>query len=98
MQILQTIPPINNRTGLSSGEDLRQQRIVIVGSGGFLSNTYSGNGGNIDLGLNIANWLTNQEKLIAITPRAAKDNTVTLSRTQLTAISALLIIVLPLLL
>ncbi len=76
----------------------REQRIVIVGSGSFLANAYSGNGGNLDLGVNMVNWLSNEEKLISIQPRAVKDGAVSLSKTQLGIISGGLLIALPLLL
>ncbi len=78
--------------------DDHAQRIVVVGSGSFLANAYAGNGGNLTLGINMVNWLGNQDSLIAIPPRAAKDDTVTLSKMQLGAISASLVVVLPLLL
>jgi ABC-type uncharacterized transport system involved in gliding motility auxiliary subunit len=74
----------------------RNQRIVVVGSGSFLANTYAGNGGNIDLGINMVNWLSRQDKLITIAPRAAKDNTVNLNKIQIEFISIGLIVVLPL--
>ncbi len=73
-----------------------EQRIVVVGSGSFLANTYAGNGGNLDLGVSIVNWLSNDDKLITIVPRAAKDHTVTLSRLQLAFVSIGTVIVLPL--
>lgn len=76
----------------------RDQRIVIVGSGSFLANAYSGNGGNLDLGVNMVNWLSNEEKLISIQPRAVKDGAVSLSKTQLGIISGGLLIALPVLL
>jgi ABC-type uncharacterized transport system involved in gliding motility auxiliary subunit len=76
----------------------REQRIVIVGSGSFLANTYSGNGGNIDLGVSMTNWLGNEDRLIATQPRAVKDGAVTLSKTQLTIISGGFLIVVPMLL
>jgi len=76
----------------------RDQRIVVVGSGSFLANAYSGNGGNIDLGINMVNWLANEEKLIATQPRLVKDSAVTLSKTQLGVISGGFLIVLPALL
>jgi ABC-type uncharacterized transport system involved in gliding motility auxiliary subunit len=44
------------------------------------------------------NWLANEEKLIAIQPRATKDGAVTLSKMQLSFISIGLVFVLPLLL
>lgn len=90
--------PVAIALALQRDVDDRAQRIVAVGSGSFLANTYVGNGGNLALGLNMVNWLSNQDKLITIPPRAAKDNTVTLSKTQLTFISVGLVIVLPLLL
>ncbi|MDX8379172.1 MAG: GldG family protein [Gallionella sp.] len=74
------------------------QRIVVVGNGAFLSNSYAGNGGNVDLGINMINWLANDEQLITLQPRAAKDSHIMLSKTQLTVISALFLIVFPLIL
>ncbi|CAH1385526.1 GldG family protein [Candidatus Nitrotoga sp. M5] len=76
----------------------REQRIVIVGSGSFLANTYSGNGGNIDLGINITNWLGNEERLITIQPRAVRDGAITLSKIHLALISGSFLIAIPLLL
>jgi ABC-type uncharacterized transport system involved in gliding motility auxiliary subunit len=76
----------------------RDQRIVVVGSGSFLANAYSGNGGNIDLGINMVNWLANEEKLIATQPRSVKDGILTLSKTRLAIISGGFLLVLPALL
>jgi ABC-type uncharacterized transport system involved in gliding motility auxiliary subunit len=76
----------------------RDQRIVVVGSGSFLANAYSGNGGNIDLGINMVNWLANEERLIATQPRAVKDSAVTLSKTKLSVISGGFLLALPALL
>ena len=76
----------------------KEQRIVVVGSGSFLANAYSGNGGNMDLGINMVNWLTNSEHLITLQPRATEDSTITLSKNQLSVISIGCVIVVPLLL
>jgi ABC-type uncharacterized transport system involved in gliding motility auxiliary subunit len=76
----------------------RDQRIVVVGSGSFLANAYSGNGGNIDLGINMVNWLANEERLIAIQPRSVKDSVVTMSKTKLAVISGGFLLALPALL
>ena len=75
-----------------------QQRIVVVGNGAFLANSFAGNGGNVDLGVNMVNWLTHDEHLITLQPRAAKDSSIVLSRTQLTVISAGFLLLIPLLL
>lgn len=76
----------------------RDQRIVVVGSGAFLANSYAGNGGNVDLGVNIINWLSGEEHLITLQPRAAKDSSLTLGKTHLNIIGLGFLLVLPLLL
>ena len=76
----------------------REQRIVVVGNGAFLANSYAGNGGNVDLGINMVNWLAGEEHLIPLQPRAAKDTQLTLSKMQLYAISFVSLLGLPLLL
>lgn len=75
-----------------------EQRIVVVGNGAFLANSFAGNGGNVDLGVNMVNWLARDDKLITLQPRAAKDSNIVLSRTQLTVISATFLFGAPLLL
>ncbi|MFA6922103.1 MAG: GldG family protein [Gallionella sp.] len=75
-----------------------EQRIVVTGNGAFLSNSFAGNGGNVDLGVNMVNWLANDEKLISVQPRAAKDSNIVLSKTQLGIISTGFLLGLPLLL
>ncbi len=90
--------PVNLAVALQRIVNEKEQRIVIVGGASFLANAYSGNGGNIDLGINMVNWLSNEDVLITIQPRANKDGTVTLSTRALTLISISLVIVLPLLL
>ncbi len=76
----------------------RDQRIVVVGNGAFLANSYAGNGGNIDLGLNMVNWLASEERFINLQPRAAKDSSLVLSKLQLEIISGIFLLFLPLLL
>jgi ABC-type uncharacterized transport system involved in gliding motility auxiliary subunit len=73
----------------------REQRIVVVGSGSFLANAYSGNGGNMDLGVNMVNWLCNEDRLITIPPRAVKDGAISLGKTGLALVSGGFLIALP---
>jgi hypothetical protein len=54
------------------------QRVVVMGNGNFLSNTFITNGGNLDFGVNIINWLTGDDKLITIQPMPLKDINVTI--------------------
>jgi hypothetical protein len=73
----------------------RQQRVVVVGSGHFLSNTYLGNGGNLDLGLNMMNWLAGTDHLVAVQPRPAPDTALELDRATLHAIALSFLLLLP---
>ena len=53
---------------------------MVVGDGDFLSNSYLGNGGNLNLGMNLVNWLAADEGFVNIPPRTAADTELTLSR------------------
>jgi len=72
------------------------QRIVVIGDGDFISNAFLGNGGNLELGLNIIHWLTHDDEFIAIQPKAAPDQTLALDRSMQIAISVGFLVVLPL--
>ncbi|MFA6062640.1 MAG: GldG family protein [Gallionella sp.] len=75
-----------------------EQRIVVVGNGAFLANSFAGNGGNVDLGVNMINWLSGNDQLISLQPRSAKDSRIVLSKTQLGVISVGFLLGVPLLL
>lgn len=90
--------PVDIAVALQRRIDDREQRIVVVGNGAFLSNSFAGNGGNVDLGMNMVNWLAGEEHLITQKLRPAKDSKLELSRTQLEIISGILLLALPLLL
>ncbi len=74
----------------------REQRVVVIGDGDFLSNAYLGNGGNLDLGMNIVNWLVKDERLISIPSRTAPDSGLELSQGELMVIGFGVLIVVPL--
>jgi ABC-type uncharacterized transport system len=74
----------------------RQQRVIVVGNGSFLSNTFLGNGGNLQLGASMLNWLSGDDKMIAIAPRAAADVQMNIDQTMLYLIAFAFLLVLPL--
>ncbi len=76
----------------------KDQRIVVVGCGEFLANSFAGNGGNVDLGLNMVNWLASDDRLLDLTPRPSRDSQLQLSQTGLSLIGGTLLLLLPLLL
>lgn len=65
--------PINVAVAMERKYGKKGQRVVVVGNGNFLSNTFVGNGGNLDLGINIVNWLAGDDNLITIQPKPLKD-------------------------
>ena len=72
-----------------------QTRIVVLGDSDFASNAAVGIQGNSDLFVNIANWLTQQEDLIAIHPRAEDDRRITLNADQQRRIAWLSLLLIP---
>ncbi|MBI5041055.1 MAG: Gldg family protein [Gammaproteobacteria bacterium] len=77
-------------TGSAANPDdaSQQQRVIVVGDGDFLSNAYLGNGGNLDLGLNMVHWLSNDDSFIAIRAKAGPDQSLTLTSTAQAVIGA----------
>lgn len=74
------------------------QRIVVIGDSDFLSNSHIGAGDNLTLGLRIFSWLSNDDKLLSITPKTSHDLQLQLNDTQLAIIGFGFFLVLPLLL
>lgn len=58
----------------------KQQRIVVIGDGDFLSNSFIGNAANLELGLAIINWLAEDDSLINIPTRMTVDKQLTLDK------------------
>jgi len=87
--------PVTIAVALSRYINDREQRIVVVGSGNFIANTYLGNGNNLDFGINLFNWLSGDEEMIAIQPRARLDTHLVLTNTELTLIVIVFLFVVP---
>ncbi|HEC18647.1 MAG TPA: ABC transporter [Gammaproteobacteria bacterium] len=75
-----------------------QQRVVVTGDGDFLSNAYLGNGANLLLGMNMVNWLVNDDRLINIPVKTATDKNLQLSPRAQAAIGFGFLVALPLVL
>ena len=76
--------------------NLKKQRIVILGDGDFLSNTYLGNQGNLNIGHNIINWISNDDNFIAIPSSNAVDKQLNISDLFGALIGLFFLVVLPL--
>lgn len=74
--------PINIGVALEREYGKKGQRVVVVGNANFLANTFITNGGNLDLGINVINWLAGDDRLITIQPMPLKDINVTIPATD----------------
>ncbi len=74
--------PINVGVALERIYGKKGQRVVVMGNANFLSNTFITNGGNLDLGVNIVNWLAGDDNLITIQPMPLKDINVSIPDTD----------------
>jgi ABC-type uncharacterized transport system involved in gliding motility auxiliary subunit len=75
-----------------------ETRVLVVGDSDFASNRAINIGGNRDLFLNMANWLAQQEDLIAIRPRDPSARSITLTADQSQRIFWATIFIIPILL
>jgi len=74
----------------------RKQRVVVTGSGHFLANQFVGTLGNLDLGVNMVNWLAGDDALITVQPRSRADLTLELTGAGLALLGFGFLFVLPL--
>jgi ABC-type uncharacterized transport system len=88
--------PLTLAIALTRRQAGREQRLVVVGDGDFLSNTYLGNGSNQDLGTRMVDWLTANEELLHIESRIAPDVRLDLARWQQAVIGFGFLFILPL--
>ena len=88
--------PVNIAAAFERAVGDKQQRIVVVGNGAFVSNTYLGNAGNLQLGIAMVNWLTAADELVAIDPRPAADARIEIDQMTLYLIAFAFLLALPL--
>jgi len=81
-----------------SDASLPMQRVVVIGDGDFLSNTYLGNAGNLGLGLNIVQWLSHDDAALNISIKSAPDTSLVLGKVAQAVIGLGFLVGLPVLL
>jgi ABC-type uncharacterized transport system involved in gliding motility auxiliary subunit len=83
---------------LSPRPDKREQRVVVIGDGDFLSNSFLGNGGNREFGQRVFDWLLGDDDQISVPDKSAPDRTLSLTQGELGVLSFVFLIALPALL
>jgi ABC-type uncharacterized transport system involved in gliding motility auxiliary subunit len=74
-----------------------EARVVVVGTSLFARNNFVGRGGNLDLFLNMLNWLSSDEDLISIRPKDPENTPLNLSQAGIRRLFWGTIVLLPLL-
>ncbi|MDZ7656744.1 MAG: GldG family protein [Sulfurimicrobium sp.] len=93
----QDIPgPVVIGWALEREQEEARQRVAVIGSGDFLANASLGNAGNLDLGINLFNWLAGDAKLITIQPKNTLDAALNVSKTGATMLASVFLLMLPL--
>jgi ABC-type uncharacterized transport system involved in gliding motility auxiliary subunit len=81
----------------NTGKENVQGRFVVIGSAAWAANSFLPFNGNRDLALNAMNWLSSDEDLISIRPKAPEDRRVTLTAAQMNWVRLTSQFILPLL-
>jgi len=76
-------------------DKLKKQRLVILGDGDFISNTYIGNQGNLNIGHNIVNWISSDDNFISIPSSTSVDSQIIISDLVGAIIGLIFLVVLP---
>jgi ABC-type uncharacterized transport system involved in gliding motility auxiliary subunit len=79
----------------NTGKENSQGRFVVVGSSTWAANRFINFNGNDDLASNTINWLSSDEDLISIRPKAPEDRRITMTTRQLSWVRAVSQFVLP---
>ncbi len=78
--------------------DKLSQRAVVIGDSDFLSNAYLGAGANLNLGLNIFNWLIGDDDLVSVEVKPSPDTKLVLNDIELMVIAFGFFLIIPALL
>jgi ABC-type uncharacterized transport system involved in gliding motility auxiliary subunit len=80
----------------NTGKENSQGRFVVIGSSAWAANSFLDFKGNPDLALNTMNWLSSDEDLISIRPKAPEDRKITMTRGQMNIVRITSQFILPL--
>ena len=72
-----------------------ETRMIVVGDSDFAANAMVGIQGNVDMFVNMTNWLTDQGDLISVRPRGEGDQRITLTAVQFRGLHWFSVVVVP---
>ncbi|MEO8071304.1 MAG: ABC transporter, partial [Acidobacteriota bacterium] len=74
--------PVSVPPNTPDADAKKESRVIVIGDSDFAANRAIGIQGNRELFLNMANWLAQQENLIAIRPKNPDDRPITMTVDQ----------------
>jgi len=80
---------------LERAQGAQTQRVIIMGDSDFASNSFIGEGGNLTLAMNLANWLAHDDTFINLPNRTSPDLTLALTRGEEDVMAFGFLLVLP---
>lgn len=86
---------LTRQPATSETSNTATQRAVVIGDSDFLADSYIGAGANLNLGINIFNWLIGDDDLISVEVTPARDTRLELDDTQLMIIAFGFFLILP---
>jgi ABC-type uncharacterized transport system involved in gliding motility auxiliary subunit len=81
----------------NTGKENGSGRFVVVGNSGWVANGFLRFNGNRDLFLNMMNWLSSDEDLISIRPKAPEDRRLNMTASQMSLVFYESVLFIPLL-
>lgn len=81
----------------NTGKENGSGRFVVVGNSGWVANGFLRFNGNRDLFLNMMNWLSSDEDLISIRPKAPEDRRLNMTASQMSMVFYESVLFIPLL-
>ena len=87
--------PLTLGLALTRAINDKTQRVIVIGDSDFIANGYIGYGANFSLGLNLLNWLIEDDKLISITHKHAPDQSIELNDRDALFIALILLLIVP---
>ncbi|HKE59810.1 MAG TPA: GldG family protein [Pyrinomonadaceae bacterium] len=72
----------------NTGKENSEGRFVVIGGSSWAANSFINFNGNPDLALNAMNWLSSDEDLISIRPKAEDDRRITMTQSQFSWVRA----------
>ncbi|MGD8784502.1 MAG: GldG family protein [Thioalkalispiraceae bacterium] len=76
-------------------DKVQTQRIVVIGDGDFLSNTYLGLQGNLSMGESIMNWLSHDDDFIDIPSDTASEKKISVTETHMSILGLVFYLLIP---